>query len=198
MKKLTAAFLLMLSAIAADPASAVVIDFESTGTPNTYNSLNYAIDGFIFNFTMDNIDVSAGGPWGALGPAYSGSYAGLNNYGGAGEITRADGGTFTFNSLWIKNWFYTDDRVGQINGFVNGVQVASLGGISNGDWQQLTGNFTGIDKLEIAFGNYFLIDDIELDGVVSAVPEPATAMLLGLGLLGFAATRRTSVKTNNA
>lgn len=90
---------LAAATVLATPAFATVIDFEKTGTRYDYNDLHDAIDGFGFNYTMDKIDVSADGPYAANGPAHSGDFAALNNYGGYGEITRADGGTFTFSSL---------------------------------------------------------------------------------------------------
>jgi hypothetical protein len=49
-------------ALASISAQVTLIDFESTGTPGNYNALNYAIDGFLFNFTMNNVDISAGTP----------------------------------------------------------------------------------------------------------------------------------------
>lgn len=47
-----------------------------------------------------------------------------------------------------------------------------------------------INKNEIASGNDFALDDISLDTNIPAVPEPATMMLLGLGLTGLAGVRR--------
>src|SRR5689334_7746892 len=104
MKKTLAAICLLAGAAAAPAFAGTIIDFEASGTPGNVNSLDYAIDGYMFNFTMDNIDISPSSPWAGQGPAHSGSFAALNNYWGVGEIFRQDGGTFTFDNLWIKTW----------------------------------------------------------------------------------------------
>jgi len=163
-------------------AFATVIDFESTGTPNAYNNLDYPIDGFRFNFTMDNIDLSANW-WAGTGPAHSGIFAGLNNYGGIGSITRDDHATFAFNGLWVKNWFDSTSRVGTITGLLNGNVVAQMTANSSGDWSHVAANFTNIDTLNFDFGNYFLVDDISLNNATppNDVPEPGSLALFGLG-----------------
>jgi hypothetical protein len=194
-KKIIAVTALALASIS---AQATLIDFESTGTPGTYNALNYAIDGFAFNHTLDNIDLSPAGSWSGTGPAHSGSFAALNNYSGAGEITKVGGGTFSFESLWMRSW-YTSQAIGTISGWLNGVQVGSVSGVRTTSWTQLTGNFASIDTLRIDLGNHFLIDDISLNSAnISPVPEPETyAMLLaGLGLMGGMARRRKQKLAN--
>lgn len=194
-KNLIAATALTMASIS---AQATLIDFESTGTRGNVNALDYAIDGFVFNNTLDNIDISASSSWQGTGPAYSGSFAALNNYGGTGEITKAGGGTFSFESLWLKSW-YNSESTGTISGWLNGVQVGSVSSVRNANWTQLTGNFANIDSLKINFGNFFLLDNISLNSAnVSPVPEPETyAMLLvGLGLMGGIARRRKQKLAN--
>lgn len=170
-------------------AQATQIDFESTGSPNTYNALNYAIDGFVFNHTMDNIDIGAGAPWSGFGPAHSGRYAALNNYSGAGEITLQGGGTFSFQNLWLKDWSGNSSSV-TVSGLLNGVQVGSVSGVLGNSWANYAGNFSTIDTLRISTNAVFLVDDISLN--VAAVPEPETygMLLAGLGLLGGMARRK--------
>lgn len=177
-------------------AQAVVIDFESTGTPGNYNNLDYAIDGFVFNYRMDNIDISASAPWSGTGPAYSGSFAGLNNWGGTGELTLSGGGTFSFQNLWIRSWYgYSTDA--NVSGWFNGVEVGSVSSGIGDSWTNIVGNFSNIDSLHFSTSNsgspsFFLVDNITLNSPIAAVPEPETyAMLLvGLGFLGFTARRR--------
>lgn len=189
MKTLTA-LIVAGALLASASASATVIDFESTGTPGAVNNLDYPIDGFVFNFTMDNIDLSNPGWWSFYGPAHSGSFAALNDYNGVGIITKTDGSAFSFDSMWLENWGHSHGAPGSIVGLRNGEVVAQVSAGLNPGWTQVVGHFTNIDALRIDFNNQvFLVDDIVLDASTN-VPEPGSLMLVGLGLAGLCSAAR--------
>jgi hypothetical protein len=53
-----------------------------------------------------------------------------------------------------------------------------------------TATISVINRNNVAGGNDFAMDDISLDTRVPGVPEPATMLLLGLGLIGLAGVKR--------
>jgi PEP-CTERM motif len=186
------------------PAHAIRIDFEEPGLGivNGVTSQTTGLDsrGFHFSTNMDVVDItSPGTPW-PHGPARSGLFAILNNYGGDAVITKNGGGTFTFQHLYIHAWL--PDWIGEsvtVRGFLGATEVGMVTGTIGDWWTLIDGNFDNslVDSL-IVHSYSFLLDDIRLDGindpieppVLRPAPEPTTMVVLATGLLGIGFMRR--------
>ena len=178
--------------LASGAASAVVIDFDSTGIPTGTFTGAFTEDGFDLLFT----DMMFAGTGSTSTAPIEIERRVLTQ--GTLEITKSGGGLFTFGSIdW--EWEYGRDTSITIDGLVGG-------GVVGTDTYTATSGATGystygaaglagisVDKLIIyadrdgASGGAF--DTIVLEA--AAAPEPGTVALLALGLAGLAARRRS-------
>ena len=150
--------------------------------------------GFNFSSTLDWIDLERS-YWNY--GAHSGDFGIINNTGGVGIITEANGADFTFDGLWAKRWGTAPDSggtdlVGYLSGYNNGSLVWSVTTGINGTYEYYSAQAGLIDELRLGLRNYFIVDDLALNESTSQspVPEPATMALFGLGLLGVAGVSR--------
>jgi len=191
-------FLLGLAMLVPNYANATLLTFDDVPGGSTQQSHGDmpTYQGFNFSFTLDWIDV-VDSPWNY--GAHSGDFTILNNNGGIGIITAADAGDFTFDGLWAKRWETGIDSggndllFGTIQGYNNGQLVWTVATSLNGSYEHYAAQAGAIDELKLGFGNFFLADDICLNGGNCAVPtvaEPTPLALLGFGLLGFGLVRR--------
>jgi hypothetical protein len=177
-------------------ANETTIDFEATGTLDAWNALDYDINGYVFNTTMDNLDATY---FGLPESGHSGTFAALNNQGGIGEMSRKDGAAFSLIHLSVANWPWAlAGGTFTASGYLKGSLVATASITADFGWQTLYAQFAKVDKVSFQLKDNKSIDTFVIDDIVvaSAVPEPETyAMLLaGLGLAGFAARRRKEAK----
>jgi hypothetical protein len=187
------AAMLMVAACACANASATTIDFEhgdAGGVPGGVNETHpITTQGFTFGDSMDIIDITTGVNSG-YGPAHSGNFALINDYGPTMAMTSASQGLFTLQNFWIMG-FDNYEGPGSVMAYLNGALVGSLNFSINATWSNVVANFGQADQIVVDAGgaNYF-IDDVSATASASDVPEPASVALFGLGLAGLAALRR--------
>jgi hypothetical protein len=197
-------------AFATGATQAAVVDFQdvSEGSCAFYGP-SVTSQGFIF--TGNPVDPSLFGcRAGIIGNNTSNALINANNQ-SIVFMSKNGGGAFSLASFEAGNRADPDsygttfsiDIMGMINGGGTVSHTVALNGDDFGfftlgsGFSNLTSvSFTarGVPSVFLGRGPEFLIDNITVGPAFSAVPEPATLSLLGLGLLGFAATRRNRRK----
>ena len=142
--------------------------------------------GFNFSSTLDWIDVvNSSSNYGA----HSGDFALINNETGAGIIIEAGTMDFTFDGLWAKSSRTAPESGGEdilfgtLSGYNDGNLVWEVATGLNGSYEYYAAQAGMIDELRLDFGNFFLVDDLELTTAITAVPVPAAAWLFISGFI---------------
>ena len=129
------------------------------------------------------------------GPYYAGS-AGMfsNTIGGRILLTKASGAVFALNGIDLAPLAieFGVNAVVSFTGNVHGGGTVTQSFVTGSTKPFSKFSFTGFNNLDSVtwnqIANYHQFDNIVVDA--SAVPEPASLALFGLGLFGFAAARR--------
>ena len=189
MKNFLSLFVAPLLIFANQTLSAAILNFDDVpggSIKGTYGDMP-TYQGFDFSDTLDWIDV--GGPKYNYG-ANSGDFALINNAGGVGTVIKSSKRNFTFDGLWAKQKSTKPDDpdlLGSLSGYNDGKLKWKVETGLNLIYQYIGPQDDFIDELRLDFGNFFLVDDLELN----AVPVPAAAWLFGSGLMAlFGLARR--------
>jgi hypothetical protein len=104
--------------------------------------------------------------------------------------------TFCFD-LFSDDTSSTNPAVVHFDAWLNGILEYSLSNVAVPTWThfEFTDLIATSTSTELKFGSrnepfFSRLDNVSVVGTENNVPEPATAALLGLGMLGFAAARR--------
>ena len=182
-------------------ASAATINFDGTGAPccfsytapltNYYSDLGITFSG-IGGMGGSILNQSGGFGFNALSGT---DFLAFNTSSGTGYQER-----ISFSDLQTSVSIYiasVTNQTATLSAYNRGGRLIDSVSLSpSSAWQQLTVSGSAIGSVVIQGPNqYFALDNLSfVPQSTSSVPEPTTVALLGLGLIGFAASRRKAAK----
>jgi hypothetical protein len=168
-------------------------DGGEVGGLDPHDSSTVTISGGRVNMAMfasdsSTITMTGGTVWGVVDLAHSSSFTITGGILQAETFLAYDSATITMTGGTVYYGFTAEEHstvtiVGN-NFEVDGVPV--LYGDLSASSGILTGELLSGDPLDIHFGRYD-------DAIITLIPEPSTALLVGLGLVGLATWRRRAV-----
>jgi PEP-CTERM motif len=206
MKKLFLVFIFGLCSVA---ASAQTITFDNLSNSSIYDGTQIAngYEGFNWNnFGYLTTSTYTYNPSGYLNGTVSGTNVAFN-WGGADASMFSQTSPFTFNSAYFTGAWNNGLNI-QVKAYLAGTLVNTMSFVVDSTSPVLeTFNWSNIDALtfsssggtsagymckDVSICNHFAMDNMVVNDVIPAVPEPATYAMLfaGLGLIGFNASRK--------
>jgi hypothetical protein len=222
MKKIIAAALGSFVMFASAGASADVISASTYSLTKLTGNFNYGYTDWNGGSVVNN-SAQLNRVEGILSDGYvanttrkgtvNGIYSGYPDAANTIEFSFDGGVDYKLDSLtFLSSRSYSDATTVGLQYALNGGNwvtamntTAGALGITTGDAYNYTLNFGGVtaDAFRLVLnGDQISFHEISVDGALkvapAVVPEPTTVALLGLGLLGFAASRRKSGSSKNA